>query len=94
MELPDIINTSGVALILTAFFLDTFNFINNRTLVYFSLNIAGSGLACYGSFLIKAYPFVILEGAWAFISLIGIWKIIFSPSKIIEDDYDSTYSKT
>ncbi len=35
------------------------------------MNIAGAGVSCYASYLIDYLPFVILEGAWMGIALLG-----------------------
>lgn len=74
--MADIINTAGVALILAAFFLNTFNIISTRNFLYFIMNVIGSGLACYGSYLIGVIPFVVLEGCWALVALLGIARIL------------------
>jgi hypothetical protein len=38
------------------------------------LNLAGAALAVYGSYLIKAIPFVILEGVWAMVAIYALIK--------------------
>jgi hypothetical protein len=73
MTEADIINTTGVFLILLAFFLlTTGRLTQNRS--YHLLNLLGGGLACYGAILINAIPFVVLEGTWALVALYGILK--------------------
>jgi hypothetical protein len=73
MSAADIINTTGVFLILLAFFLLTTGKIK-QGVPYHLLNLLGGGLACYGAFLINAIPFVVLEGTWAAVALYGILK--------------------
>ncbi len=75
MEYNDLIGSLGVGLILIAYFLNSFAFIPKDGKLFFMLNIAGSALACYASFLINYYPFIVLEGAWCVVSIIGMWKI-------------------
>ena len=41
---------------------------------YYVLNIIGAALACYASFLLNYWPFVILEGAWTLVSIYGLMK--------------------
>jgi len=61
---PLIIGLVGVALMLTAFFLNIFKFIRVDSKSYIILNIVGAGLATYYAFLVNAIPFVIFEGVW------------------------------
>lgn len=74
MNYTDIIGTIGVGLILLAYFCNTFSWINGKSKLFFLLNIIGAGLACYASWLINYWPFVILEGTWFLISVIGLMK--------------------
>jgi hypothetical protein len=74
MSYSDWIGTAGVGLILLAYFASTFNFISGKSKLFFLLNIVGAGLACYASYLINYWPFVILEGTWMLVSLAGLIK--------------------
>lgn len=74
MNYNDIIGTAGVGMILLAYFCNTFGWINGKSKLFFMLNIAGAGLACYASLLINYWPFVILEGTWFIVSVIGLLK--------------------
>jgi len=74
MNYNDIVGTAGVGLILLAYFCSIFGWINGKGRLFFLLNIAGAGLACYASWLINYWPFVILEGTWLLVSVIGLIK--------------------
>ncbi|MEI7803142.1 MAG: hypothetical protein WCI97_10880 [Bacteroidota bacterium] len=74
MNLADIISGAGVLLILTAFFLSTFNLLKEKSKLFFILNLFGGALACWGSVLIHYVPFTILEGTWAIVAIIGLIK--------------------
>ncbi|MBS4065523.1 MAG: hypothetical protein KGZ74_13235 [Chitinophagaceae bacterium] len=76
MHYNDIIGTTGVGLILLAYFLNLFSFIPKEGRLFFLLNIAGSALACYASVLIHYVPFIILEAVWFLVSIIGYIKLI------------------
>jgi hypothetical protein len=76
MNFNDWIGTIGVGLILLAFFGHTFKIISGDSLLFFVLNFIGAGLACYASYLISFWPFVVLEGIWTLVSLIGIIRVI------------------
>jgi len=72
MTYTDIISTIGVSLILLAFFLNTFKYISDNGKLYFILNIVGGAFACYGSVLLNSLPFIILEGTWSVVALVGL----------------------
>jgi hypothetical protein len=74
MNYNDIMGTIGVGLILLAYFCATFGWLNAKSKIFFALNIVGAGLACYASFLINYWPFVVLEGTWCLVSLVGFLK--------------------
>ena len=78
MTTTDWIGFIGVAILLAAFFLNLFNRLNKDSVAYLSMNILGAGLACYASVLLKYLPFILLEGCWTLVSMIGLFKIIRS----------------
>ena len=71
MTYSSIVGTVGVTLLLAAFFLNLFGFIRQGKL-YIFLNIIGAGLSCYASVLIRYWPFVVLEGCWVLVSILGL----------------------
>jgi len=75
MNSTDLISGVGVFLILLAFFLQTFNYITAKQLLYLWLNVIGSALAGYGSYLLDSIPFMIMEGTWCIVSVIGLLRI-------------------
>ena len=74
MLFANIVNSAGVFLILTAFFLLILGKVKPDNRWYLLMNLTGAVLACYGSWLIRAYPFVVLEGTWALVAIIGLLK--------------------
>ena len=76
MTYNDIIGSIGVALILLAYFLNTERLIAVNGKLFFVMNIFGAGLACYASYLIYYWPFVILEGAWVLVSIYGLMMVM------------------
>jgi hypothetical protein len=76
MNTNDIIGTIGVGIILLAYFLQTFKLIKTGVLFY-ALNAMGAGIACYASYLISYYPFVVLEAVWCLVSVIGLIKLSY-----------------
>ncbi|MEK8179125.1 hypothetical protein WMW71_02120 [Flavobacterium buctense] len=81
MNTNDIIGTIGVGLILIAYFLNIFSWIKKDGVLFFVLNIIGASIACYASVLIRFWPFIILEGTWAIVSVIGLLKTIKKPQE-------------
>jgi hypothetical protein len=75
MSFNDIIGTIGVGLILLAYFFNIYNLIPKEGKLFFLMNSAGAGLACYASLLINYWPFVVLEGIWFLISVIGLIRV-------------------
>ena len=75
MKYNDIIGTIGVGLILFAYFLNIFSLIPKEGHLFFIMNIVGAALACYASFLIHYFPFVLLEGTWTLVSLVGLLRL-------------------
>jgi hypothetical protein len=74
MTYNDIIGSLGVALILIAYFLNTEGLIPVNGKLFYVMNLIGATLACYASFLIAYWPFVILEGTWTLVSLYGLMR--------------------
>ena len=60
----------------TCLFLNTFKYIADNGKLYFVLNIVGGAFACYGSVLLNSLPFIILEGTWSVVALIGLIKTL------------------
>jgi len=75
MNYNDIIGTIGVGLILLAYFLNIFSMIPKDGILFFMMNIIGAALACYASFLIHYLPFIILEGTWTLVSIMGLMRL-------------------
>ena len=69
-----LVGSLGVIMLLVAFFMNLFGLLDRDKIGYILLNVVGAGLSCYASYLIDYMPFVILEGAWGFIALIGLLK--------------------
>ena len=66
----------GVAILLLAFVLNMLKIIKTESLSYLLLNFIGAGIACFASWLIPYFPFVILEGVWAVVSLVSLVKYL------------------
>jgi hypothetical protein len=74
MNFSEIMGSLGVAILLLAFVLNMLKIIRTESLSYLLLNFVGAGIACFASWLIPYFPFVILEGVWAVVSLVSLVK--------------------
>jgi hypothetical protein len=72
MNFADILGSIGVSILLAAFVLNLLKFIKTTGFMYSLLNFIGAALSCYASMLIHYRPFVVLEGVWTLVSLIGV----------------------
>lgn len=69
---PTIIGSIGVAVLLGAFLLNVLRRLRADGVPYLVLNALGAGLAGWSSWLIGFIPFVILEGTWAAVAIVGL----------------------
>ena len=76
MSFAEALGTIGVSLLLIGFFLNLFGLMKRSTLKYVLLNLFGGGLACTASILIEFFPFVILEGTWTVVALVGLGRLL------------------
>jgi hypothetical protein len=74
MNFSEITGSIGVSILLVAYLLNMLKIIQTESLTYLLLNLAGAAIACFASWLIPYYPFVILEGTWAILSMIAVIK--------------------
>ena len=72
MNLTDWIGFTGVAILLVAFVLNAAGKISRDHIAYILMNLIGAGIACAASVLLNYWPFIILEGAWALVSLVAL----------------------
>jgi len=72
MNISDWLGFIGVFLILLAYFLNEINKITNKDIAFILLNLIGASLACLASILINYVPFIVLEAAWALVSLFSL----------------------
>ena len=79
MDMPTLIGSLGVALLLLAFFLSLFKFITQDGFAYIGMNIAGAGLACWSSWMIAFMPFVVLEAVWCLVAAAALVKRASAP---------------
>jgi hypothetical protein len=74
------IGSTGVALLLIAFLANLFERLRAESRLYSGLNFVGAALACWSSWLIQFMPFVVLEGAWSVVALVGLVRAGGAPA--------------
>ncbi|MDW7692047.1 hypothetical protein R9C00_15105 [Flammeovirgaceae bacterium SG7u.111] len=70
----------GVFQILLAYILNVTGKIGKDDVAFMVLNLTGAGMACLASILMDYWPFILLEGVWALVSLISLIKHISNQS--------------
>ena len=72
MTAANLFATIGVSLLLLAFVLDVFDWVEDDSELFLGLNALGASLACVGAWLAPFWPFVVLEGIWALVSVAAL----------------------
>ena len=76
LSFTEAVGSAGVFLLLIAFFLNLVGRLGSGSLAYAGLNLLGAGLACYASWLLDFLPFVVLEGTWAVVAALALFRIV------------------
>lgn len=71
MSTSEWVGTFGVSLLLIAYVLDVLDWLADDSPWFFGLNTIGAALACASAYMISFWPFVVLEGIWAVVSLVA-----------------------
>ena len=79
MNLTDWLGTIGVLQILLAYFLNVIGRVTSKSLAFILLNLIGASMACFASVLLKYWPFIVLEGVWALVSLYSFINYLSKP---------------
>lgn len=81
MTATDWIGFIGVTILLIAYLLNLAGKIGKDDAWYLWLNCIGAGTACLASVLLHYMPFIILEGVWTLVSLIGLIRYFMPGNK-------------
>lgn len=76
MTPTDWLGFAGVTLLLIAYFLNVRGTLANDSVLYLLLNTLGAGVACLSAVLLVYYPFIVLEGVWTLVSLLGLLRAV------------------
>lgn len=75
MKAPDILASIGVIILLIAFLLNLCRKMPAQRATYKLMNMVGASICCFSSYLIRFYPFVLLEGVWAVVALVSLFNV-------------------
>jgi hypothetical protein len=75
MKASDLLASIGVIILLIAFGLNLYKKLPAQSKMYGLLNLIGAGICCFSSYLIRFYPFVVLESVWAFVALLSLFNV-------------------
>ena len=75
MKTSDLLASIGVVILLVAFLLNLYKKLPAQSSTYKLMNLIGAGICCFSSYLIGFYPFVVLEGVWAFVALLSLFNV-------------------
>jgi hypothetical protein len=81
MTFSESLGSIGVSILLLAFVLNLLSILKTESLLYSLLNFFGAAIACYASYLIPYFPFVILEGVWTVFSFVALVKWLRSAAR-------------
>ena len=70
----------GMALILSAFLLETRDLLDSKSPTYLWMMAAGAALLAIRAYLIDEWAFFILEAVWFGAAVMGIWALSFRSS--------------
>ena len=82
MSFAEVLGTVGVSMILVGFSLNLFGLMQRRSYKYVLLNLVGGVFACTASILIDFFPFVILEGTWTVVAVVGLLNLLRSRNAV------------
>lgn len=71
-----LIQIVGAALILIAYALQHMKHVHAETASYLAMNLGGGILLCIAAIAARQYGFILLEGSWAVLSALGLWRVM------------------
>lgn len=76
MSLGDLLGTLGVSILLLAFVLNQRRRLSEHSRPFLAMNLVGALLCACAAWLVKFYPFLVLESVWALVAGWGLsrWR--------------------
>ena len=74
MTTSDLIGTFGVSILLIAFVLNQRERMSEHSRGFLAMNLIGAALCATSAWMVKFYPFLVLETVWALVALWGLMR--------------------
>jgi hypothetical protein len=74
--LYQVISFIGAVLILSAYMGLQLNRLAAETIAFQTLNLFGGIFLCVTAVSLRQYGFILVEGLWAILSAIGLWRVV------------------
>jgi len=71
-----IISLIGAILILVAYGALQLNRLAPETITFQTLNLFGGIFLCITAVTLRQYGFILVEGLWAVLSVVGLWRVV------------------
>jgi hypothetical protein len=75
MKMSDLLASIGVIILLVAFLLNLYKKLPSQNKLYGFMNFSGAGICCFSSYLIRFYPFIVLEAVWGTVALLSLFDV-------------------
>jgi hypothetical protein len=75
MKPSDIVASIGVIILLIAFLLNLYKKLPTTNKVYGLLNFVGAAICACAAWMVKFYPFIVLESVWSLVALVSLVKV-------------------
>ena len=88
MTVADLVGTAGVSMLLIAFVLNQREKLSEHSRTFLAMNLVGAALCATSAWLVKFYPFLVLETVWALVALWGLLR--WSADRQRRDEVESS----
>lgn len=78
-RIEQVLQIVGALLVLSGFALAQARVVSDRSFPYLAVNLVGSGILAVLAALGRQWGFLLLEGAWAIISAVGVIRLLIRP---------------
>jgi hypothetical protein len=76
-----LISIAGALLILLPFAGSQLGRLSPESLAYQCMNLVGAAALTTVAVIERQYGFILLEGSWTFMSIVGLWNVLNRPKK-------------
>jgi hypothetical protein len=81
VNLPTLVGSAGVTLLLIAFALNIIRYIREDSTAYLTMNVTGSFMAAWYAWAGNSMPFLVLEIVWGMVAAVKLGLVIKKGSR-------------